>query len=739
MKKNRSLRTRLLRVVIIPTIAVMLILFGVILLGARLIQNEIIERQQLLIEALARQGDQYLTETDRLMRVLAYTMIDLSPEYQTELLAQTRANYSRFTAFYLLDETGRVLVEDTDTFTLQGLDLSGEQFFRRACDSGQTYFSDPFISLTTDQVAVTGAVPIFAGDHQFRGMLVGELNLTLLQQTIEQVEVGEGGVSFIVDQHGTLVAYPSQVWVQEQRNLGNLDLVESGLAGRDTFTIFYDDSQDTWLIGSVTTMAWNWIVVTTQPAVVAARPLIILVIASALAFGLSAALFLGGQVHSLQQITNPISVLAQKANALSKGQYEDLPTEQMGQFSEIISLGQSFTRMVAAVQKRDRVLAQQVTELKRAERETRRAQTFLNAIVENIPNMIFVKDAAELRFVLFNKAGEKLVGLPKEEMIGKNDYDFFPKKEADFFTAKDQEALTGGKLVDIPEETIQTRCHGVRILHTKKLPILEEEGKPQFLLGISEDITERKQAEEEIRKLNEQLEQRVFERTVLLEIANKELEAFAYSVSHDLRAPLRGINGFSQALLEDYADRLDTTGQDYLRRVRAASQRMGQLIDDLLKLSRLTRGEMHRETVNLSALAQEIATELQEAQPERQVDFFITPGLVANGDKRLLRIVLENLLSNAWKFTRKRTQTKIEFGCTNIDGKLAYFIRDNGAGFDMAYADKLFGAFQRLHSPTEFEGTGIGLATVQRIIHRHGGQVWAEAELGGGATFYFSL
>jgi light-regulated signal transduction histidine kinase (bacteriophytochrome) len=225
-----------------------------------------------------------------------------------------------------------------------------------------------------------------------------------------------------------------------------------------------------------------------------------------------------------------------------------------------------------------------------------------------------------------------------------------------------------------------------------------------------------------------------------LELVNKELEAFSYSVSHDLRAPLRSIDGFSQALIEDYADRLDDQARDYLNRVRAATQRMGHLIDDMLALARVTRTEMRRESVDLSALAGDVLAELQKSEPDRRVESHIEPGLVAQGDTPLLRVVLVNLLGNAWKFTGKQAHARIEFGThPQKTGEPAYFVRDNGAGFDMTYAGKLFGAFQRLHSPHEFPGTGVGLATVQRVVHRHGGRVWTEGAVGKGATFYFTL
>ena len=371
-----------------------------------------------------------------------------------------------------------------------------------------------------------------------------------------------------------------------------------------------------------------------------------------------------------------------------------------------------------------------------AEQAVRSSEQRYRTMFESAPEGVWIIGADE-RTLEVNQRLCELLGYAREDMLGKKPTDFTDAENSAIFEVqKNRRGITHRRNYEI---ALRHRDGRNIPVHFSSTNLYGEGGALAAALAFVTDISERKTHEREMRRLHEELEQRVIERTRALQTANRELEAFSYSVSHDLRAPLRAINGFSHALAEEYGNLLDDNGKNYLSRVRAGSERMGELIDDILELSQLSRREMDITPVDLSALANDATRELLDGEPERQVDWIIAPDLRARGDAVLLRVVLMNLLGNAWKYTTRCSRAKIEFGQGETQGRQAFFVRDNGAGFDMAHVGKLFGAFQRLHSPADYPGNGIGLATVARIIHRHGGEVWAEGSPGEGATFYFTL
>lgn len=363
-------------------------------------------------------------------------------------------------------------------------------------------------------------------------------------------------------------------------------------------------------------------------------------------------------------------------------------------------------------------------------------------LAENIADVIWTVDLNG-NITYISPAIEKMIGFTPEEVISMPMEQYIVQEDFDDLIARLTKALAKPQSERDPNIAAPVRhiAKNNRIIHVEISAswLLDENHEVIGVQGASRDITERKKAEEEIRKLNKELEQRVKERTIKLKAVNKELESFAYSVSHDLRAPLRALDGFSAQLKTKYGDQLDDQAKHYLDRIHKAVSFMGELIDDLLRLSKVTRSEFKQKQVDISQMAHEIIVRLRESNPQRQVEVEIPSGLTARGDPHLLKIAMENLLNNAWKFSENNPQAKIELGLTNEKSEPIFFIKDNGAGFDMDYSDKLFGAFQRLHGKKEFSGTGIGLATVQRIINRHGGRIWAESIEGEGATFYFTL
>jgi PAS domain S-box-containing protein len=431
-----------------------------------------------------------------------------------------------------------------------------------------------------------------------------------------------------------------------------------------------------------------------------------------------------GQVIWTQISATPILNEAQNFNG------------SFGMITDITDLKKTEDALRKLNQELEERVAGRTGQLESANKELEKAGYKVQQYLD-IAGVILIAIDADRRVTLINQKGCEVLGKSSKDIIGKDWLETFVPENTRQEVIRIFNQLIAGRIesVEYFENPVLTQTGEERLIAWHNVLLRDEEGKITGTLSSGEDITEKKHTESQIRRLNLDLRNRA----VALESANKELEAFAYSVSHDLRAPLRGIDGFSQILLEEYEDRMDEQGKNYLNRVRSAAQRMAQLIDDLLGLSRVGRSDMTIQQVNLTRIALEIADGLHKTDPGRQVEFVIQEEIKAQGDARLLRIVLENLIGNAWKFTSKHPRAQIEFGQQQQKDSLVYFIRDDGAGFDMKYADKLFGAFQRLHTAKEFPGTGVGLATVQRIIHRHGGRIWAKGEVEKGAVFYFTI
>lgn len=438
--------------------------------------------------------------------------------------------------------------------------------------------------------------------------------------------------------------------------------------------------------------------------------------------------------RSFWDIVMPITELNQVVGQLRSG-HLDYPVNIYRQ-DEIGSLADALRSMAGRLQQTLAGLESNLAELQHTQQALERSEAHYRSLYQGVPVGLY-RSGPDGTLMDVNSALVDMLRYPdRETLMSINAANLYVDGSD---RLRWQEEMDRAARAHSFEARLR-RCDGAIIwIREISHAVFDEQGQLLYYEGSLADVTDRKDAEDALGRLNAELEQRVRERTAELEAANTELEAFAYSVSHDLRAPLRGIDGYSKLLLDDYGAVLDENGQQYLANVRQATQRMGKLIDDLLKLSRVTRSEMYRTACNLSEIAAEVAAGLVQRWPEHQVRLEIQPDLIVQGDASLLRIMMDNLLGNAWKFTLRQEQALVEVGARYTAQEVIYFVRDNGAGFDMKYVGKLFGAFQRLHDPMDYEGTGIGLATVHRIIRRHGGRVWAEGSVGQGAVFYFTL
>jgi signal transduction histidine kinase len=684
------------------------------------IDREVRAKNLLIAQSLSSEVQLFLGESLSLLQQIEETVMEKRYIKTNEIngyLGSILESHRQFDSIEILDEEGTIRFRAPSDPEVIGINLSGQVFFSHVRQYKQPYWSPTFISLQTGKPTLTLAIPVRGG------MIVGYLNLASLNAMTDRIRAGRLGYALMVDQQGTVIAHPDRNKVQERQNLKHLkDMGQEKHPLGGNFQYQEDDRDYLASVSQVPQTLWTAIV--TVPADEAFAPVARVRALFGAGAVMTVILAMTIVFLTLRKALDPLSQLVRDARRIADGHY--VLEKRASSYKEIDDLVNDFQRMAGVIQSREEALQESERRLSEAQKMAQLGHWIWDVRTGNVEWSEEVFKIFHLDPKDFTPHIDSILALSPWPEDHERDRELIRKAmETNEKGAYEQRFLRPDRSIGYYHSTFQGKY--------------DDRGNLISIVGTVQDITERKRADEEIKRLNADLEGRVRERTAQLEASNKELESFAYSVSHDLRAPLRAMDGFSAALFSGYPDKLDEQGRHYLNRIQAASQRMGQLINDLLNLSRVTRGEFITRQVDLSALAREVAAELQARDPKRKAEFAIDPQIVVHGDVHLLRIVLENLLSNAWKFTAPRPQARIEVGMAEQAGERIYFVRDNGVGFDMTYADKLFTPFQRLHGMREFPGTGIGLATVQRIITRHGGRVWPEAAVDQGATFFFTL
>jgi signal transduction histidine kinase/HAMP domain-containing protein len=755
-----------------------------------IIHNGMEQRQDARLvaqERASRFAGRISTETDQAIKMTHQLMVSLAqfPAVRdrgsvqcARLLESLQKIHPFYQVLLVTDAGGETVCASYPGYS--SINVADRPYFQRAIRTRDFVISDFLVGRMTGRPAIACAYPIITESGDLQGVVVATIDLSWLVRIASAVQLPAGSSVNIVDSGGTILARSPdpERWIGStaaETEIGRIVLAHEegaaesvGLEGVPRLYGFQpllpDRKAGYVYVGIPRDQAYA-----TANRVLAGN---LIALGAVLILGLAAALFFG-QVFIMRGVTTLVDTTKQ----LSSG---DLSARTAGRLStggEIGQLAVAFDKMAESLQQRE-------VERKKTEEAIRRnaasvqlqadiSEEFIKAghdfrtvlpwvaecVAKWFDDTCFIYllteegDISEASPVYYSgpdRPGPRRTptllsesgGLPLlAEVVRTGDSIVIPAEDPRSIVSGAWEKLQCQSLVIVPMRADEEVIGALAVIRDRpdEPHTVEDESLAQYIADRAAVSIAKARLIEMIHRLNAELEERVNQRTAQLTAANKELEAFAYSVSHDLRAPLRAIDGFSRILFEKYDALLDSKGRDYLQRTCSAAQRMGQLIDDLLNLSRLTRKQMQWTKVDLSSLASEIEAELRERQPDRVVDFLVRDDLVVPGDERLLRAALENMLGNAWKFTGNNHRARIEFGMVTKEDEPVFFVRDNGAGFDMKYADQLFGAFQRLHSMTEYPGTGIGLAIVQRVIHRHGGSIWAEGIVGQGATFYFKF
>ena len=633
-----------------------------------------------------------------------------------------------FDALVIFSPEGKLLIESPRKLEIRGRDYSFRDYYKKTVATGKPQISTPFVSTyAPGHPAVMLTFPLYDTSGRMTAILAGHVDLMgeNFLTDLRRVSIGKSGYAVLVDENRTRLISPDRSRIMKQVPAGLNPLFDRAMAG-------FEGSGETVNTRGIRVLASykrlhsvNWLLGIVYPldeayaSLYRAREYFV----SAMVLGLVLMLLLSW--YAMHRLISPLSRLTGHIKAMTAEPEggEPVPVESR---DEIGTLATAFNTMMGALREKQESLQGAVT---RAEDEREKSDAIIAALGDGLSIQ-----TRNFRILYQNQEHQKITG---GNHVGKFCYEAYRHNDHVCDDCPVAKCFADGKVHT--RETLNLSGRGAEFVEISASPLRDATGEIIAGIELVRDITERKRAEEQIRTLNAQLEQRVRERTEELQQSLREMETFCYTVSHDLRTPLRGINGFSSILQQDYAACLDEEGKEYLQRIGGAANRMGELIDDLLELSRVNRDELIRVPVDLTTLAREIADDLVRSQPGRQVEFAIAPGLRATGDPSLLGAALANIIHNAWKFSSRNPAARIEVGCRTEGREQVFYVRDNGVGFDMQYADKLFLPFHRLHAAEGFEGTGIGLATVQRIIERHGGRIWAESEPGKGAVFFFTV